>query len=695
MRIRRLFCALALLAGLAALAPAQEAVAPRVIVSAAVDRLPDAESGAPFSAAIVTAEELRHAPQVRLDDILRAQIPGFSLFRRSSGRAAHPTTQGVTLRSFGPNGAGRTLVLLDGIPLNDPFAGYVLWNQVPPSSLQSVLALSGGGAGLFGNAALAGTIFLQSRPADETALETEVLLDTTETLGLSGFGTIVNDGARWSMFMERFNTGGYHVLRVDQRGPVDRRANAETSVAQLGAELDLGRESAVSFRLRGFEDERENGTALTRNDTEGLDASAAFTTRIAPLDAGLTLSGYLQRRRFRSNFSSINQARDLETPSLDQFHVPAFALGGSAVWDMPLGGEHHVTLGADLRRITGETNEAFRFMNNVFTRVRRAGGNQLFLGAFAQDTWKITPAATIVGAVRIDRWELFDGGRREWDRLSGATTLQTDFPDRNGYVGNGRLGTRVQFSPELSVRAAGYTGFRVPTLNELYRPFRVGNAITEANPALAPERLVGGEVGFDWRPAPAFHLAATAFYNHLEDAVGNVTIGFGPGTFDPGGFVPAGGVLRQRRNLELVTAPGFELSGRWQICAQLALEAQYIFTDPRIARANEPAIVDKLLAQTPRHVATGALVWRPLPKWFFTAQARYHGRQFEDDQNSAALAAFTVFDAALAYDFVEWLTVQAKVENLFDTEVETGRSPDGLISVGGPRLATLQVQLRL
>src|ERR1043166_8020187 len=160
-------------------AQGQEAVSQQVVVEA--DRLPNAESGAPFSIDVVDKEELHRAPQLRLDDILRAQIPGFSLFRRNSSRTANPTTQGVTLRNFGPSGAGRTLVLLDGIPLNDPFAGYVLWSQVPPASIESVLVSSGGGAGLFGNAALAGTIFLVSKPMDVTFGFAEVSIGNAET----------------------------------------------------------------------------------------------------------------------------------------------------------------------------------------------------------------------------------------------------------------------------------------------------------------------------------------------------------------------------------------------------------------------------------------------------------------------------------------------------------------------------------
>ena len=139
-----LACASFLAAPFIGVVHGQEAVSEPVVVEA--DRLPNAESGAPFSIEVVSQEELRRAPQLRLDDILRAQVPGFSLFRRNSSRTANPTTQGVTLRNFGPSGAGRTLVLLDGIPLNDPFAGYVLWSQLPAPSIHSLLVQPGSGA---------------------------------------------------------------------------------------------------------------------------------------------------------------------------------------------------------------------------------------------------------------------------------------------------------------------------------------------------------------------------------------------------------------------------------------------------------------------------------------------------------------------------------------------------------------------
>jgi outer membrane receptor protein involved in Fe transport len=205
---------------------------------------------------------------------------------------------------------------------------------------------------------------------------------------------------------------------------------------------------------------------------------------------------------------------------------------------------------------------------------------------------------------------------------------------------NGRLGTSINLTPEWTIRGTGYTGFRVPTLNELYRPFRVGNAVTEANAELEPERLLGGEAGVEWRPTESIRLTSSAFYNRLEDAIGNITVGLGPGTFEPGGFIPAGGVLRQRRNIELVTAPGVELGGAWRVAAPLLVRGSYLFTQPTIARAAEARLIGNLLAQTPQHVLTGAIEWRPAEKWLLTAQARHTDRQFEDDQNTTELAAF-------------------------------------------------------
>jgi outer membrane receptor protein involved in Fe transport len=657
----------------------QEAVMESITVSA--DRVPDPKAIGPFATRSLGEDDLRTAPQLRLDDILRAEIPGFSLFRRSSSRVANPTTQGVTLRNFGPSGAGRTLVLLDGIPMNDPFAGYVQWNQLPPAALESVIVTPGGGAGLFGNAALAGTIFLRSQQAQNTSGFAQGLIGNADTYGGTGAASLVDRGSAISIFAERFSTGGYPVVQANQRGPVDNNASADSNLLQLGSNFALDPETSLKISGRLFEEERGNGTIYTRNETRGADASVGLTRRFPQLSAELALTAYYQHRKFQSTFSSVNATRTVETPALDQFDVPADAVGGSAVWTMPLGAAHTVIFGADARWVEGETNEAFRFIGGDFTRLRQAGGQQMFVGVFAEDTWKISPVTMLVGGMRLDRWELFDGSRDEFDRATGNPTLTSSFPDRDGYSLNGRVGAIAQISDQITLRAAAYTGFRVPTLNELYRPFRVGNVVTEANAALDPERLIGGEAGFEWHPLTSLRLRATGFYNRLENAIGNITVGFGPGTFDPCGFIPAGGVLRQRRNIDLVTAPGFEFSSDWQIAAPLSVRVSYLFTTPRIDRASESTLVGRALAQTPEHVVTAGIEWRPGTKWLLTAQGRYTAQQFEDDQNAIVLAPFFTVDAAVFYELTNKISAGLKAENLFDADTETGKKAATTISL--------------
>ena len=661
----------------------------------AADRLPDAVSGAPFSVEIVDAEELTRAPQLRLDDILRAQVPGFSLFRRSSSRVANPTTQGVTLRNFGPNGAGRTLVLLDGIPINDPFAGYVLWNQVPPTALATVLVNPGGGAGLFGSGALGGTIFLQSARAERTSGTAEFSAGSLDTIIVAASGSVVREPVTVSIFAERFSTGGHPVVRAEQRGAVDNAASSDSRLLQIGTEFQLNETSSLRVVGRGFDELRGNGTVYTQNDSRGADVSAVWSTKFPTVEAELRLSGYGQWRKYRSTFSAVNADRDVETPALNQYKVPANAVGSSAVWSMAAGSQHRLTLGTDYRSVEGETNEAFRWEATRFTRLRSAGGRQAFLGAFAEDAWSVSSQATVVGAVRVDHWQLADGFRKEFDAVTGSAIRDTRFPDRDGYSVNGRLGARVDLLDDLSVRAAGYTGFRVPTLNELYRPFRVGNDVTEANAELEPEQLLGGEVALAWRPLEAIRLASTAFVNRLENAIGNVTVGVGPGTFEPGGFIPAGGVLRQRQNLDVVLAPGFDLACEVQLAPSLLLKASYLFTQPTIHKAADPALEGRLLAQTPEHSAAATAEWKPTSKWFVTGQIRYSGRQFEDDQNSRKLAPFASVDAAIFYEISSNVSAGLKIENLFDTEIETGRSASDLVTIGTPRVVTVQLRCAL
>jgi outer membrane receptor protein involved in Fe transport len=96
----------------------------------------------PASITIVDGDSVRQSAAIVADDVLR-QVPTFSLFRRTSSLASHPTTQGVSLRGIGPSGVSRTLVLFDDIPFNDPFGGWVYWTRVPLENTERVEIVDG------------------------------------------------------------------------------------------------------------------------------------------------------------------------------------------------------------------------------------------------------------------------------------------------------------------------------------------------------------------------------------------------------------------------------------------------------------------------------------------------------------------------------------------------------------------------
>src|ERR1700753_778286 len=140
--------------------PAFADVPETVVVTASP---PDPVGNDAFSVVKVTASQLRAQPQ--LDAALK-QVPGLSLFRRDSSISANPTTQGVTLRSIAPSGAGRALVTLDGVPQNDPFGNWVIWSSLPGEDIGGAQVVRGAGAGPYGAGALTGVIALDEARGD-------------------------------------------------------------------------------------------------------------------------------------------------------------------------------------------------------------------------------------------------------------------------------------------------------------------------------------------------------------------------------------------------------------------------------------------------------------------------------------------------------------------------------------------------
>lgn len=624
--------------------------------------LPPGRSEAAQGVVVIGREELNQAPAQALDQIVRG-VPGVQLFRRSDSRSANPTSQGVTLRGLGGNAASRALVLLDGVPQNDPFGGWINWPSLDPVGLAEVRVTRGGGSVLFGPGALAGTIELASDRSEG--------LRGAPDAGLHGAGearlSLVRGGASLAAFGGT-DEGFVPVVRED-RGTADRQAPFS-----FGGVRGALRSGAFEAGVLLFADRRERGLPLTGNESRGADLYLRWRSGER---ASVTL--FHQERRFESNFASVSADRSSTSPTLRQ-KVPARASGWSAEV-RPLSGPVELRLGSDGRLAEGRSEELATFVAGSPTRGREASGRQATAGLFA-DVAAELGSVTLSGGVRVDRWWLADLSLEERSLATGASLLSSRAEDRDGWAPTARAGVRTEVAPGLALRGAAYLGWRLPTLNELVRPFRVGRDAVAANAALEPERLRGVEAGLDWSEGP-WRGSATLFANRLLNPVVNVTRGTGPGVFPGVGFVA--GTYRRRENLEAIDSRGVEAElgwrrGDWRAGGALSLVSAQV-RDSGPLHGLRPA-------QVPSFTATAELGWRS-----FGLQLRHVGAQSEDDLGEIRLPAATTLDATAAWPLAPGVELRLRGENITDARVIAARSGDGVDERATPR--RLWVGLRL
>ncbi len=548
--------------------------------------------------------ELRKSPALTLDDRLR-RVPGFSLFRRSSSLVSHPTTQGASLRGIGPSGTSRSLVLLDGIPLNDPFGGWIYWNRLPTLALGSVEVARGAGSQLYGSSALGGTIQLLTVDASKDIFEFGGQVGNKETYDLEILGS--DQVGDWSYLVSGriFDTDGYFVVPEDLRGSVDEPAD-------VTFQTFFGRVTYKDFfaGVNIYHEDRSNGTALQQNN------SSLFLFETGINRSQWNWDFHIQPGVLESAFSRVLPDRSMEFPTAQQ-RFESLGIGSSFSYRIT----DRVTFGTDWRRASWDDND------------------QNFWGAFVQGLVPAHRRLDILLGVRFDVWE--------------NSQTQGEF--------NPRIGAVFRADDKVTIRGSAYRGFRAPTLNELYRPFRVGRIVTLANNQLGSESLFGGEGGLDYHPNDNLLVRLNGFYNVLDDPVGNVTL-----------LVEPTLITRQRENLGEVDVKGFEAAvqgrkGPWSV------RSGYLYSSSRVEETG------LRLPQAPRHQVSAGVTWSgPLEA---IAEGRYIASQFEDDLNQIKLGGYAVFDLSILKQIGSQWSLFFSLENILDREY-----PVGIDRIGAPRL---------
>ena len=648
--------------------------AERVTVTAARAETRLAETAA--SVVVLGEEELETAAALGADEALR-QVPGFQLFRRTSSRAANPTAQGVSLRGVGASGASRAVVLYDGVPLNDPFGGWVYWGRVPRQGLARVEVLRGASSSLYGSGALGGVVHFVPRNTEETQLRFETSYGTQRTADASLYAGTSHEGWELSLSAQTFSTGGYVLVDPRERGRVDTPAASRNAYGELYVGRELAKGLRVFARPSYYGESRRNGTPLQFNRTHVRQLAAGSTWETA--NAGLFgLRTHASAQVFDQSFTAVAADRAGETLTRLQ-RVPAQGSGLSLQWSRSLGSRHALVAGAEWSESRGASDELVYVAGRPSSLVG-ACGRARTSGFYARDALRVTDRLVVTPGARFDRWRNYRAQQTTRPLTGAASTVV--FAERTEAAFSPQLSAVFKVSGALSLNATFARAFRAPTLNELYRSFRVGNVVTLADERLRAERLTSGEAGLLFNSARrATAVRANVFWMDVTRPVANVTLSVTPAL-----------ITRQRRNLGRTRSRGFEAEFERRLAGGWTASAGYLFVDPRVVSfPADLALEGRRLPQAARHQLSFQL--RYSGRTTFAVQGRASGPQFDDDQNRLRLGGYFTLDAFVSRRLGRGVELFAAAENLTGRRYDVGRTP--VLTLGPPAFARVGLRLRL
>ncbi len=630
----------------------------------------------PASIITLSKSEINATAAPTIDDTLR-QVAGFSLFRRSGSRNANPTAQGVSLRGVGASGTSRSLVLFDNVSLNDSFGGWINWNRVPPIAVERIEVLRGGASSLYGSDSLSGAINIIPRKVREKYIfSAEVFGGTQDTFSASTFfGFKLKD---WSadFAASNFQTKGYVLTDKNVRGAVDSFAGSRNSNFSARIEKTFGENLNVFFKPSYFGEARTNGTPVQINRTHirefvfggELDLKNSKSEIRNPK---LTWFFYGGTQVFDQTFSAISATRNSENLIRRQ-RVPSQNFGFSSQFSSVIGKNQTLVTGFEVREVRGASNEIEGFNNQIFS-ISSSGGRERTFGIFVQDFARIGSRLVLAGSARFDDWKNSSG--LLFTRTIGVfpppinsdEILTVVLPDRRENAFSPQISALYQVTSNFSIFALASKSFRAPTLNELYRSFRVGNVSTFANENLRAEKAKNYEIGTNFSK-DKLYLRGSFFLTDISQPIANVTV-----------LITPNSTIRQRQNAGKIRAQGLEFEAETRI-QNFNISVGYLLTDSRVSDFPVNRNLEGLLIpQVARHQFTFQTNYTK-NAWTLSFQGRASSKQFDDDLNLLRLEPYFQLDAFAAKNIKENVQVFAGVENVFNERYSIGKTPIRTVS---------------
>ena len=559
-----------------------------------------------ISTTVITSEQIKDSPELTIDQLLNRQMGVWTSSTIST--QIEPTTPNIGIRGFGNGGGVKTLVMVDGIPINDGFFRTVDWSQVPKDTIDKIEIVRGGGAAaLWGNLAEGGVINITTKEPEKGNKSAGFAYGSYNTkIGDAGATLYHSDRLKIGANYDSIESDGYQTAQTvyssNQVASSSRTHNGLLSIystptdkskfyVKLSAhellqdQITLGAANNQQYKF-GF----RSGGEIKLSDVNSLNMTSFFDyNKLDKVNASLiNINGAKGLTPDFSNPQSIAQSGMM--PS--QYENATYQNYGASTYltdqhDYNFGSMHDIKYGidvmgtslvdkSDMQSQLNKTSNA-----NYTSSISPASGKNLFEGVFTQATFtpKSIPLDVTVG-LRQDMWQAYDGDiQTSLYKSNGSMSVTGQQPTPNQFFTqfNPRLGMKYRVTSMVDIRGAIYRNFAAPGMNYQYRTSQTGSTIQMGNTALAPESNFGQEVGFDFK-YKTVRTSFTAFHNSLTNYINTMSVcgASYQSKCDMSKYGLAGSSVTQvsqSDNVGDATIKGLEAFVDWQAMDRLSLNA--------------------------------------------------------------------------------------------------------------------------
>jgi iron complex outermembrane recepter protein len=630
----------------------------------------------PGRAALVTPRQTGMLPANNTDGLLS----GIANIYIDRPRGIFSESTGLSMR--GLPGSARTLVLLNGIPMNKVAGGDVNWSFIEPQEVEKIEISKGPNSAIYGNNAMGGVISISS-PKPKKPVEGRVstfggsMGTFGGAFGVGGIDLYRGSGYYWKVNGYSRRGDGYYIEPEESRDSLDTKVGLREYNAGILFGYQFNPATSFDVQYRYYNGHFGSGIKVFEKDGafghyQHHLASAGFEKTQGKVNINARLFyqlEYYKRQNENINPEGVYVLSDSRSVITDY----GFRLNLSRRF----AGNHLLTAGAEVKTGGLKTNNVYRSSADN----AEYGGKLAFAGIFVQDEISILKKISVVAGLRFDYAQFFDG-YQEIYQPTNDTGFVDDITKRfetNAWQKlSPKLAIQYRFRKNLGVYVSASTGYMAPGVTDLAVSGKITEGYMLANPCLGPENILNYEAGMSWMAGDRLVVEPSVYYSRGHDFQYMVSTG--------DSLMTEGSVQKpvyQKQNIAGVEISGAEITATWKALPGIAITANYSINHSRIIEFNDPGqagkdLNGKSLTGVPASLAFASVGWRNkvlnlLVDW------QYTGDEWQDDENTAYIPAHHLFNFKISKSLSQGIGISLSMQNIFNnlTINRNGRLPPG------------------